>query len=72
VVYQDHKIGVPFEGKYKEIFNSDDVKYAGEGNINPRQKSSKEDECDELPNSIRVTVPPLGISVFSCTRSEKS
>ena len=39
--------------------------------MNPRVKKSRADECDELPNSIRVTVPPLGISVFSCTRVEE-
>lgn len=69
--YEDHKIGVPFYGKYKEIFNSDAVKFGGDGNVNPRVKTAKEDECDELPNSIRILVPPMGISVFSCTRVEK-
>ena len=38
--------------------------------MNPRVKNSRMDECDELPNSIKVTVPPLGISVFRCTRME--
>lgn len=71
LAYEDHKIGVPFAGKYKEIFNSDAVIFGGEGNVNPRAKNSKEDECDELPDSIRILVPPMGISVFSCTRVEK-
>jgi 1,4-alpha-glucan branching enzyme len=69
--YPDHKIGVPFRGKYKEIFTSDAVSFGGEGNVNPRVKTSKADECDELPNSIRILVPPMGVSVFSCTRLEK-
>ncbi len=59
-----YKIGVPFAGKYKEIFNSDDEKFGGEGNVNPRIKTSAEDECDGRENSIRITVPPLGISVL--------
>ena len=67
VVRKNYKIGVPFEGKYKEIFNSDAKVYGGEGNVNPRVKPSKEDECDERENSIRITVPPLGISIFRCT-----
>ena len=70
VTYKNHKIGVPFSGKYKEILNSDAAVFGGEGNVNPRVKRSREDECDELPNSIRITVPPLGISVFRCTREE--
>lgn len=71
LAYEDHKIGVPFAGKYKEIFNSDDIAFGGDGNVNPRAKSSKEEECDELPDSIRVLVPPMGISIFSCTKVEK-
>lgn len=71
LAYTDHKIGVPFHGKFKEIFNSDAKEFGGDGNVNPRAKTSKEDECDELPNSIRVMVPPMGISVFTCTRVEK-
>ena len=71
LAYEDHKIGVPFAGKYKEIFNSDAEAFGGEGHINPRVKLSREDECDEFPNSIRILVPPMGISVFSCTRVVK-
>jgi 1,4-alpha-glucan branching enzyme len=64
VVYKNYKIGVPYRGKYKEIFNSDEEKFGGEGNLNRRVKQSKKDECDDRPNSVRITVPPLGISVF--------
>ncbi len=67
VVYKDRKIGVPFEGKYKEIFSSDAPAFGGEGNVNPRAKSSKKDECDDREDSIRITVPALGVTVFKCT-----
>ncbi len=70
LTYENHKIGVPFAGKFKEILNSDATAFGGEGHVNPRVKNSRKDECDELPNSIRVTVPPLGISVFRCTKAE--
>lgn len=64
VVRKKYKVGVPFAGKYKEIFNSDDLKFGGEGNTNPRVKTSDESECDGRENSIRFTVPPLGISIM--------
>ena len=67
VVYEGFKIGVPFKGKYKETFNSDRVEFGGQGNVNPRLKQSKAEEYDERPNSISITVPPLGITVFRCT-----
>ncbi len=64
VVRSKYKIGVPYAGKYKEIFNSDEVKFGGEGNTNPRVKTATQDECDGYENSIHMTVPPLGISVM--------
>ena len=67
--YEKHKIGVPFRGSYKEIFNSDAEAYGGRGNVNPRAKVSRTDECDGRPDSIRITVPPMGISIWKCTRS---
>ena len=67
VVYENFKVGVPFKGKYKETFNSDKEVFGGKGYVNPRLKYSKEDECDGRDNSIQITVPPLGISVFTCT-----
>ena len=70
VVYESHKIGVPFAGKFKEIFNSDAKIYGGQGHTNPRLKQSRKDECDDRENSITITVPPMGMAVFSCTHLE--
>ncbi|MCR5215328.1 MAG: 1,4-alpha-glucan branching protein GlgB [Lachnospiraceae bacterium] len=60
----NYKIGVPHPGKYKEVFNSDREKYGGLGIVNPRLKVAKKEECDGFEDSIRIKVPPLGISVF--------
>ena len=59
-----YKVGVNKRGKYKEIFNSDAVKYGGEGKVNARIKNSKVEICDGKRDSITITVPPLGISVL--------
>ena len=71
LVYDNYKIGVPFAGKYKEIFNSDAAAFGGFGNVNPRVKTSRLDECDGRAESIRIKVPPMGISVFSCQKVER-
>ena len=63
----NYKIGLPFSGKFKEIFNSDNVKYGGNGYINPRVKTSKLDECDGREYSMRIKVAALSVSIFSCT-----
>ena len=70
LAYEKYEMGVPFAGKYKEIFNSDDEKYGGTGVINKRVKSSKEKECDFRDNSIKINIPPLGISIFNCIKNE--
>ena len=67
VEHEKYKVGVPFPGKYKEIFNSESKNFGGCGIVNPRVKSSKVEECDGREESITVHIAPLGISVFSCT-----
>ena len=71
IPYRNYQVGVPFHGKYKEIFNSDRKEYGGEGMTNPRVKTSRAEECDERENSIKITVPALGVTVFSCSPEEK-
>lgn len=67
IARDSYKIGVPYPGKYKEIFNSDSENYGGSGFTNSRMKKSKAEECDGRGNSIRIKVPPLGISIFTCS-----
>ena len=67
VLHDKFNVGVPFEGRYKEIFNSESERFGGCGKVNPRAKVSKKIECDDRENSITVQVPPLGVCVFSCT-----
>jgi len=64
VLHEKFKVGVPYKGKYKEIFNSEAKEFGGCGEVNSRIKQSKAEECDERPNSILVKVAPLGVSIF--------
>ena len=61
---EGYKVGVPYYGKYKEIFNSDAQVYGGAGVTNPRAKTCRKEEWDERPYSVSVKVPALGIAVF--------
>ncbi len=70
LTYEKHKIGVPFEGKYKEIFNSDSEQFGGTDVRNKRVKTSKKSECDGFEDSIEITVPPMGVTVFTCTEEK--
>ena len=64
VLYKNYTIGVPYEGSYKEILNSNDKKYGGNGGTNLRSKHSVPEPSDDLLQSIKINVSPLSISVF--------
>lgn len=59
-----HRMGVPYEGHYKEIFNSDDLKYGGSGVINCEILETKKLEWDNRNFCIDIKVPPLGVSIL--------
>lgn len=65
VVYEEYEIGVPFPGRYKEVFNSDKTMFGGAGNQNSRIKSARLKPMHDRQQSITITVPPLGICIFS-------
>lgn len=62
---KNFQVGVPFNGKYKEILNSDAKAFGGEGRVNPRVKTALEEPFDGREYSIKITQAPLGISIFS-------
>ena len=62
---QEFTIGVPYEGKYKEILNTDARTYGGSGCVNAKEKKTLEQECDGKPYAIEVVGAPLSISIFS-------
>ncbi|MBO5337642.1 MAG: 1,4-alpha-glucan branching protein GlgB [Lachnospiraceae bacterium] len=56
--------GVPYEGKYKEILNTDDKKYGGTGVVNSRIKSAQDVEWDDRNQSVTVKLAPLSMSIL--------
>lgn len=68
--YDKFTVGVPFYGKYKEIFNSDLAVYGGRGVANLRAKTSAAKSYDERECSLTIKVPAYGVTVFSCTPAE--
>ena len=68
IPYENYNVGVPFAGKYKEIFNSDDVNYWGSGVKNEGLLTTEEGEWNNKPRSIKVTLPPLSTIVLKPVR----
>ena len=67
VSYDSYRVGVPFAGKYKEIFNSDSEKFGGQGVVNARAKAAIHMECDNREFSLKLKLPAYGVTVFGCT-----
>ena len=68
---EGYDVGVPYEGYYKEILNSDDEKYGGSGVINKKAVRSKKEHCNRCANKITINLPPLATSVFTLTPNSR-
>ena len=64
---QDFTVGVPFEGKYKEILNTDSEIYGGSDIVNNKEIQTIEKEWDGKPYAIEMVSAPLSLSIFSYT-----
>lgn len=62
---RDHyRVGVPTRGKWKEIFNSDDLKYNGSGCLNTGVLHTSPVKYHNKDYSISLRLPPLAITVL--------
>ena len=59
-----YRIGVPHDGYWRELLNSDATDYAGSGVGNLGGKQAEEIPVHGRPYSLSLTLPPLGIVFF--------
>jgi 1,4-alpha-glucan branching enzyme len=62
----DYRIGVPCEGTWKEILNSDGEKFGGSGSGNPQPVQSKNLTWHGQPFSVNIVLPPLAVVFLKC------
>ena len=56
--------GVPKNGMYKELINSDDIKYGGTGRTNPQPVCAEKKECHNMEYSLKIDIGPYGVAIF--------
>jgi len=61
---------VPIRGSWKEVFNSDDLKYNGSGVLNQGLLMTKPVKYHNKSYSFTVTIPPLAVAVFKLNEEE--
>lgn len=71
-VWEGYYIGVPYEGTYKEIFNTDLKKFGGLGIRNRKLLKAMEGEMHGYDKYISVMVPPLTTLVFQQVKQNKT
>ncbi|MPM43255.1 1,4-alpha-glucan branching enzyme GlgB [bioreactor metagenome] len=63
-----YRIGLPFAGQYKELLNTDDPIFGGDGYLNPGPLLSQPIPCHGVDQSMEIDLPPLAAVIFRCTR----
>jgi 1,4-alpha-glucan branching enzyme len=59
----NYRLGVPAAGEWKELLNSDNLKYGGSGNINKSIKTEATGSHGQA-NSIAFVLSPMAVMVF--------
>jgi len=64
VPHHNYRLGVPFEGQYYEVLNSDDARFGGSGLVNSQTMVSDPIPWQSCPHSVLLTLPPLATVVL--------
>ncbi len=65
---EGYRIGLPKNGKLKEIFNSDLKKYYGSGVYSNKNLTSEKEVWNFRDDSVKIDIPPLGMVAFKYVR----
>ncbi|MBQ4313607.1 MAG: alpha amylase C-terminal domain-containing protein, partial [Clostridia bacterium] len=68
---ENYRIGVPEEGKYAEIFSTDEKRFGGSGTLNGIVESDCEYPMHGFAQSIALTLPPLSVMYFKHRATKK-
>ena len=74
-ISQEFSVGVPYEGKYKELLNTDNKIYGGNSSRATRAQNVSEGEVDGRPYSVQIKMAPLSLVIYSYipyTKKEKT
>ena len=64
-IEREIEVGVPADGRYTEVFNSDDVSYGGSGLLNEGKLSAVRKEVDGRNYSLKLKLAAVTLAIFS-------
>ena len=62
--WENYVVGVPKKKKYKLLLNSDDTRFAGNGNVIPKELAAEAKLCNNKKYSITFDLPPYTAAIF--------
>jgi 1,4-alpha-glucan branching enzyme len=71
VSFQDYKVGVPKQGEFREIFNSNSEKFGGTGSMNKKKIIAIQESFHDRPFSINITIPRFGFLIIRPVKKRK-
>lgn len=71
VLWEDYFVGVPLEGTYKELFNTNLKKFGGSGIRNRKLLNTHHGHMHDCEQYISITIPPLTTLVFQQHKESK-
>jgi 1,4-alpha-glucan branching enzyme len=72
IVRHDYRVGVPEPGYYAELLNSDADVYAGSNTGNQGGRETEPVAAHGHPQSLLLTLPPLGAIVLKLARARSA
>ena len=67
MTHHDYRIGMPEEGEWVEVFNTDNLVYGGSGFINHEPLKTINESYHHRSCSIALNLPALGVSILKRT-----
>jgi len=71
IVRENYRVGVPKDGMWKEVLNSDSQWYHGSGVGNAGAVMAQHSEIHGRPYSLTLTLPPLGAVILKPAKVEE-
>ncbi|ASG69039.1 1,4-alpha-glucan branching enzyme [Francisella halioticida] len=63
-VYYNYHLGVPRAGSYKEVFNSDELKFGGSGQIIENKIFTEQENLHSFDQRLSIKIPPMATLVL--------
>ncbi len=71
VPHNGYRIGLPADGEYVEIMNSDHVDYGGSGVVNGSKIDARPIRWQSCNYSAMINLPPMGVAIFKPVTSQE-